>query len=245
MLSSVLSWYKYNMLMRTSSIRHRPHQVQVSLKNEAPAYLGEEFPITLDVTNTDDRELDIAVDVLLQPTEIEEAGLSLIQWCISTFAQYPFILDNFISLDGQRSNSFIKGVALGVLSPGVNISKTMYLGCSGAVGDRVIDISVQSRTTNSVEPTTPVSPQSPSVTVDSGETLRTLVVPTVDPITVTHQVSYRRSTKPSTGLGNLDAFESDYWEDAGEAHVTTTMACVGPSGVYVESIKLIREVRDN
>lgn len=56
------------------SVRHRPHHVQVSLKNEAPAYLGEEFPITLDVTNIDDRELDISVDILLQPTEIEEAG---------------------------------------------------------------------------------------------------------------------------------------------------------------------------
>lgn len=118
----------------------------------------------------------------------------------------------------------------------------MYLGCSGAVGDRVVDISVQSRTSSSAEPTTPVTPQSPSVTIDAGETLRTLVVPTVDPITVTHHVSYRQSTKPATGLGSLDAFESDYWEDAGEAYVTTTMACVGPSGVYVESIKLLREV---
>ena len=145
-------------------------------------------------------------------------------------------------MDGQRSNSLIKGVALGVLTPGVNISKTMFLGCSGAVGDRVIDISVQSRASSSAEPTTPVTPQSPSTAVDTGETLRTLVVPTVDPITIAHHVDYRRSTKPVTGLGNLDAFEDNYWEDAGEAHVSTTMTCVGPSGVYVESIKLLREV---
>lgn len=150
--------------------------------------------------------------------------------------------DNFISLDGQRSNSLIKAVPFGVLTPGVNTSKTMYLNCLGAVGDRVIDISVQSRASSSAEPTTPVTPQSPSVVIDSGETLRTLVVPTVDPITVTQHVSYRRSTKTSVGLGNLETFENDFWEDAGEANVTSTWACVGPSGVLIESIKLLREV---
>ncbi|CAL1711378.1 unnamed protein product [Somion occarium] len=203
-------------------VRHRPHVVKVSLSSEGPAYLGEEFPIVIDVTNADDRELDIVVDILLQPTEIEEA-------------------DNFISVDEERSSSLIKGVEFGVLPPGVNMNKTLYLACSGAVGDRVIDISVQSRSMASVSPTTPVTPQSPSQVADTGETLRTLVVPTVDPITATHHVTYRRSTKPSPGLGDLDTFEGDYWDDAGEAHVVTTMTSVGPSGIFVEGLKLLRE----
>ena len=57
-------------------VHYRSHRVQVVLSHHGPAYLGEEFPIEIDVTNNDDRELDVTVDVLLQPTEIDEAGAS-------------------------------------------------------------------------------------------------------------------------------------------------------------------------
>ncbi|KAI0079255.1 hypothetical protein K474DRAFT_1617849 [Panus rudis PR-1116 ss-1] len=211
-----------------ASVRHRPHVVHVSLAHHAPAYLGEEYPIVIDVTNGDDRDLDIVVDVLLQPTEIEEA-------------------DNFITFDGQRSSSYIKGAQFGILKPGVSASKTLYLGTLGAVGDRTIDISVQSRagtslsSSSSSSPVSPNAPQSPAIPVDSGETLRTLVVPTVEPITTSHSVSYRRSTKPLPGLGELDTFENGYWEDDGEADVVMTFAAVGPAAMKVERVKLIRE----
>ena len=59
-------------------VRYRSHRIQVSISHDGPAYIGEEFPIEVDVTNTDDRELDVTVDVLLQPTEIDEAGASSI-----------------------------------------------------------------------------------------------------------------------------------------------------------------------
>ena len=58
-------------------VRYSSHRVQVSLSHNGPAYIGEEFPIEINVTNNDDRELAIVVDVLLQPTEIDEAGASL------------------------------------------------------------------------------------------------------------------------------------------------------------------------
>lgn len=56
------------------SIRHRPHLLQVALKHYAPAFLDEQYPIVIDVTNVDTRPLDVVLDVLLQPTEIDEAG---------------------------------------------------------------------------------------------------------------------------------------------------------------------------
>lgn len=56
------------------SIRHRPHLLQVALKHHVPAFLDEEYPIIVDVMNVDDRPLDVVLDVLLQPTEIDEAG---------------------------------------------------------------------------------------------------------------------------------------------------------------------------
>lgn len=42
--------------------------------HHAPAFLDESYPIVVQVTNTDSRAFDIVVDVLLQPTEIDDAG---------------------------------------------------------------------------------------------------------------------------------------------------------------------------
>lgn len=52
--------------------------MNVAVEHHAPAYLGEEFPVRIDVTNADDRELDIVVDVLLHPLEAEHAGKHLL-----------------------------------------------------------------------------------------------------------------------------------------------------------------------
>lgn len=57
------------------SIRHRPHLLEVALKHHAPAFLDEQYPIVIDVTNVDSRPLDVILDVLLQPTEIDEASM--------------------------------------------------------------------------------------------------------------------------------------------------------------------------
>ena len=40
-------------------VRYRSHHVQVSIVHSGPAYLGEEFPIEINVTNGDDKELDV------------------------------------------------------------------------------------------------------------------------------------------------------------------------------------------
>lgn len=47
----------------------------LSLDHQSPAYLDEEYLIAIDITNVDSQELDIVLDVLLQPTEIDHAGL--------------------------------------------------------------------------------------------------------------------------------------------------------------------------
>lgn len=39
-----------------------------------PAYLDEDFELEVQVTNHDEKELDIVVDVLLQPSDIDYAG---------------------------------------------------------------------------------------------------------------------------------------------------------------------------
>ncbi|KAI0724685.1 Gryzun, putative trafficking through golgi-domain-containing protein [Fomitopsis betulina] len=210
------------------TVRHRPHKVHVSVTYNAPAYIGEEFPIVIDVSNQDDKELEMVVDALLQPTEYDELG------------------ENYIRMGDERSTSLIKGVPLGTLAPGVSTSVILYLSSAGTVYDRVIDISVQSHrevpTSVAHEPESPGSPKSPSQSrVDRDEAIRTLVVPAVQPLSIEQKAMYRRSLKPSPGLADLMTYDDGFWDDGdvGEAIVTTTMVCTAPSGIMVDSIKLV------
>ncbi|KAH9915858.1 Gryzun, putative trafficking through golgi-domain-containing protein [Fomitopsis serialis] len=210
-------------------VRHRPHKVQVSVTYNAPAYIGEEFPITIDVSNQDDKEMEMVVDALLQPTEFDELG------------------ENYIRIGDEKSTSLIKGVPLGTIAPGVSTSVTLYLSSAGAVYDRVIDISVQSHREvppTGHEPESPQSPKSPTLSrIDRDETIRTLAVPAVQPISVEQHAVYRRSLKAQPGLADLMTYEDGYWDDGdmGEAIITTVMACAAPSGIVVDSIKLVRQ----
>jgi hypothetical protein len=57
-------------------VRYRPHRLQVSLTHQSPAYIDEEYPIVINIINDDYRALDVLIDILLQPTDIDEAGMS-------------------------------------------------------------------------------------------------------------------------------------------------------------------------
>ncbi|KAI0645251.1 Gryzun, putative trafficking through golgi-domain-containing protein [Trametes meyenii] len=209
-------------------IHYRSHQVQVAISHEGPAYIGEEFPIEINITNADDRELDVVLDVLLQPTEIDEAV-------------------NYIAMDDQRSTSLLKAIACGVLKPGASILKRLHLTNTGAPGERVVDISVQSHATARIpvspkSPTSPVSPGGPSL-VDKTETLRTLAVAVVQPVEAAHAVVYRRLTKLLPGLLDLAMFEGSVRDEAAavEAVVTSTVTVVAPAGLVIDSVVLHRK----
>ena len=68
------------------SVSYRPHSLNVSLIHQVPAYLDEEYPIVINITNEDDRALDVILDILLQPSEIDEAGAQI---CVLTPANPP------------------------------------------------------------------------------------------------------------------------------------------------------------
>lgn len=50
--------------------------MKILFHHEAPAYLDQDYPITIEVTNGDVRDMDVVVNILLQPTEIDDAGMS-------------------------------------------------------------------------------------------------------------------------------------------------------------------------
>ncbi|KAI9441462.1 Foie gras liver health family 1-domain-containing protein [Lactarius indigo] len=180
-----------------------------SLIYQVPAYLDEEYPIVINITNEDVRALDVILDILLQPSEIDEAV-------------------NEIRVDDEHSQNLIKGITIGAIAPGATTLKTLYLTSTGGVGDRVLDISIQSRS--------PVSR-------DTSEVLRTLSVPTVAPMSVEYGVKYLHSTRSLPRLTDLRTYESDYWDDGegGEALINAQMTCTGPWGLSVETVRLSRK----
>ena len=175
-----------------------------------------------------------------------------------TFLHSPLPLPptvQFITFDGQKSSGLVKGVQFGTLETGVSVLKTLTLMSSGAPGDRTIDISVQSSTTlrpgdTSQAPAQARSP-SPSDTLDAsqnhdtGEILRTLLIPTLSVFVFRQDIAYRRSLPPAPGLADLSALDGPPWEACmgGEAVVTTVVECTAPCGVEVEKVALRRAVR--
>ena len=146
-------------------------------------------------------------------------------------------------LDGESSSGLIKGVSLGLLAPGGTSLKTLWLLNTGAGGDRVVDISIQSRSTmTSLES---LASEAAEV-ADTTETLRTIVVPTAAPIKVSYDVVYRRNLGEQLGLADLRRFDSEFWNmgDGGEALVTAKMECCGPWSLKVDNMKLICKVGD-
>lgn len=150
---------------------------------------------------------------------------------------------NHIVFDNERSTGLIKGVSFGVVAPGVNVLKTLYLVNTGAAGDRTLDISIQSRST-AKSLSSSASPDRVSYPSDTSEALQTLTVPTVNPINLSYDVGYKRVLAERPGLANLKTFEGDYWNDGegGEALVSTRMEVMGPWDLEVLSVKLIRQV---
>lgn len=59
----------------SARVRSRPHKLRVLISQSGPAYLDEEYPITIKITNTDDKELDVTFDVILHPPEDDSSGM--------------------------------------------------------------------------------------------------------------------------------------------------------------------------
>ncbi|KAF8911521.1 Gryzun, putative trafficking through golgi-domain-containing protein [Gymnopilus junonius] len=209
-------------------VKHREHYLKMAFHHLAPAYLDEDYPICIELTNTDTRDLDVIINVLLQPTEIDEAV-------------------NWIVVDEERSSSLIKGIHVGVLAPGVSVTKTLHLFSTGAAGDRMVDISVQTRTVSRKlegiqEEDNGKNDEQQHHAHDMMEHLKMFTIPTVEPIQVTHDVSYRRSLKSWSGPADLQTFEESFWDDrkGGEALINVLMSCVGPWSLNIESVEFER-----
>ncbi|KAJ3575278.1 hypothetical protein NP233_g1192 [Leucocoprinus birnbaumii] len=205
----------------TTIVKHRSHNICVAIEHLAPAYLDENYPITIQVTNIDNQDLDVVLDVLLQPTDIDGAT-------------------NKIAIDHEESSSLIKGIACGAIKPGVAVVKTMHLLSQGGVGDRILDISVQ---TKALEASSPADRAPSQEENDITEKLQTITVPTVDPFQLTQGVAYQYNTQEWTILTDLASYEDGYedYRRGTEATVTTDIRIIGPWSLHLEHVEFEEE----
>jgi hypothetical protein len=150
-------------------------------------------------------------------------------------------------VDDEKSSSLVKGIHLGALAPGTSVNKTMHLFNTGAGGDRMVDVSIQTSAAvakdASQEGVIEQSDDEPS-NADTMEHLKMLVIPTVSPIHIKQSVEFRHAEGTWAGQADLQTFEASFWDNrnGGEAMVTSTMTCGGPWGLRIESLTLEKMV---
>ncbi|KZV82442.1 hypothetical protein EXIGLDRAFT_843706 [Exidia glandulosa HHB12029] len=211
-----------------TTVKHPPHSVAVTLNHNSPAYLDEAYPIHIDIVNDDQRTLAIHVDVLLQPMEHGA--------------------EDEIRLGDQKSSALLKGVPCGILGPGEKMRHTLTLSSTRAGGDRVLDISVQSRAVTGDEEEIVAAEADGDESLrledhegakaDTNEMLHTLVVPTIPPFDCSWTVSYARPLQSMREPADMAAYEPDAFESDVAANLMLTCTVPGPWDVELKSVQL-------
>ena len=183
---------------------------------------------------------------MLHPSEDDSSGMFYSLWSKSWDSSADRLSAvNRITLEDEESTSLIRGVKFGVMEPGAETVKTLYLLNTGAVGDRTLDVSIRSQSTTQLLSSPAHRTPDSAGSYDTNETLHTLVVPTNQAIKITSDVAYHRSLKPQAGLADLRTYGNDLWEDrvSGEATITSTFQCAASCGLRLENIRLENQVQ--
>ncbi|KZT58702.1 hypothetical protein CALCODRAFT_432256 [Calocera cornea HHB12733] len=189
----------------------KPHDFHITISHEEPAYINERYPITIEVANLEERDLEAVIDVLLQPSEDDDR--------------------NQVAIDEHESSGFIKAVSFGIIKEGEVASKILWLTSSGSLFDRTLDLSIQTRT---VDP----NDDSPISSTNSKETLRTIVVPIIQPVACTVSTTYSRQVPAIRPLSDSDGSARDSSSSLG-ASFTVTFSCMGPWPLTVQSVRYV------
>ncbi|GAA5914419.1 hypothetical protein JCM6882_008227 [Rhodosporidiobolus microsporus] len=194
----------------------RDLRTEVTTAFDAPAYLGERFPVNVDFKNDDEVDVQVFLVLFLQPGD--------------DGAQ------NRVLIDDQSSASVIESLSLGTLSPGSSLRKTFHLESLGPPGARFVDVTIRAIPT--ISPGSPSAASLPPAAIPSPtESTLTLSIATLPPFTASFDVqsfpSRRRAVKPL-----LDLARPDGWEGASEVGVVATLGGRGPWEVEVESVRV-------
>ena len=140
---------------------------------------------------------------------------------------------NTITVDAETSSSIIKQISLGTLQPSSSLTKTIFLRADGHPGDRILDVSIQSR----LHPTSASSGATQSdEEARPNETIRTVTIPCVRPIGVAFGLERHPPKEPVRELLALDAFEEGEFDKEGEVLLTSRFDLLGAWDLEVESV---------
>jgi hypothetical protein len=206
-------------------VRPRLHDIDVQLLHAAPALVGEQYPITIQVRNNDSRIFAIVGDFLLQPAENDTGKLTpqTLPW-----SDWLCIV-NTIAVDDEQSSGLIKGIEFGTIHPGEKSTKVLYLSMSGAAGPRIIDISIQSRIGTA------------GITQSDNEVLKTVTVQGLLAFSWETDVTYCHpvdSPAPWLDLSQV----AERHRVVAEAVVSVKLKLESPWDVVVQSIRLVENV---
>ncbi|OWZ51735.1 hypothetical protein C351_03530 [Cryptococcus neoformans c8] len=151
----------------------QPHAVDLQVLHHPFAFVGETLPIEVKVANNDDRKMNVALSVFLQPTEDGEDEGSIIE------------------AGENRSSTLLQNIPLGLLEPGASSSQSIKLFVPKEC-TKIVDFSLQSTT----------QIPSPSNSLDTFPTLdrteevsRTVVIPVPRPFVVESSVKLTHKGK--------------------------------------------------
>ncbi|GAA5977298.1 hypothetical protein JCM11641_000058 [Rhodosporidiobolus odoratus] len=202
---------------RVCRIIRRELRTIVSTHFEGPAYLGEEFPVSVEVVNEDDCDVQVFLVLFLQPGD---EGV-----------------DNRVLVDDQSSASIVESLSLGSLAPGASLSKTFDLSSRGPPGIRHVDVTIRAIPTLSADESSSSSPSLlPAAIPSPTEVTRTLSIPAIQPFGATFDTQLYPKRRPVKPL--LDLTEPDGWEGASEAALAARLQAVGPSELEVLAIQV-------
>jgi len=195
------------------SVITKPHDYHITISHEEPAYINERYPIIIEVANLEERDLEVVMDVLLQPSDDDDR--------------------NQVAVDEHQSSGFIKAVPFGIIKTGEIAGKILWLTSSGSLFDRTLDLSIQTRT---VDP----KDDSPISSTNSKENLRTIVVPIIQPVACTVSTAYHRQAPTIRPLSDSDGPDSrDPFASMG-ASFSAAFSCVGPWPLSVQSVRYVQ-----
>ncbi|GEM06476.1 glutathione transferase omega-1 [Rhodotorula toruloides] len=194
------------------SVSRRNICVDVDTSFVSPSYLDERLPISVDVRNDDEVDVELFLVIFLQPGE--EGS------------------HDTIEIDSQSSTSVIESLPLGTLAPSTSLSKTFVLSTLGGLpGPRNIDVTIRAVPIASADSTLsdPLPPKPLEVT-------RSLVVSVISPVQASFSTQVLKRRRPNKAL--LDMSEPSGWEGASVAMMAASFRTVGPWGIEMQSIVL-------
>lgn len=201
-------------------VRPRLISLDIDILHDKPAYIDEEYDITIRVENSDSVDADVTLEVLLQPGP-DDAGMfkvSSASWSTENRSKA-----NRLIHEGEQFPAMIKEVSLGTIGPKTSTRFSFKLLNVGKIYDRQLDLSIRAQNKSAPETT-------------FTEIAKTVTVPVTAVLFSAFDVFLHPMRGPPRHL--FDRRPATGWENSAKATVVVKLCAAGPWPLKPKSIKL-------